>query len=335
MRFRDNLIEALNHKETSWIPNIYTDIDFTEQTALDELYRGTKNGFDAWGVHFTYLQEAGASIVTPGSYILNDIRRWKDIVIIPEVENYNWKEASLKDTAKWDRNNRFSVMMMSYGLLERIEALMGMENALIAFLTEPYYVKEFLEAFIDYRIKIFDKIVKYYKADAVMVFDDYGMGSNMFLPPDVWRQIIKPQLKKLVDAAHRRNLYYIQHSDGYNVPIFEDFIEIGIDAVQPVEYINNTTLLKKKYGKQITFCSGGKADKVLDNPMATIGEMRSEVKKVLSELAPGGSYIAFPEVMSREGNKIFLDELRKINEPKMIEAGVEPPDWAKFLFFYD
>ena len=328
MRLRDNVIQALEHKETLWIPSIYTDIDFMEQTALNELYRGKESGYDDWGVHFTYVPIAGAPMVTSGSYILQDIKEWKDKVKIPDVDSFDWKEAALRDTASWDRENKFSVIMLSYGPFERVQTLLNMENALIAFLTDSEAVSEFIGEFVEYRIKMIDKIVQYYKADAIMVFDDYGMGSNMFLPPDVWRKVIKPHLKRHVEAAHEKGLYYIQHSDGYVGPIFKDFIEIGVDAAQPVEYVNNTPELKKKYGKQITFCSGYKADKTLDDPNATEEQMRADVRNVLNELGKGGSYIAFPEVVSRRGQEIFFEELRKINEPKMIKAGVKLPDWS-------
>jgi uroporphyrinogen-III decarboxylase len=331
MTLKENVIRAFNHKETLWTPNVYTDFDLVLQSTVNERYEGKESGTDDFGVSFTYVPEADAPVVTPGTFILTDITRWKEQVTFPDVEAYDWKAGALRDTAEWDRKNRFSVVMMYNGPFERLHALMGFEDALVALLTEPEYVSEFFASFVEYRIKLVQKIAQFYRPDAIMVFDDYGTATGMMMSPDVWRKLIKPHLKRLIDAAHRYGLYYILHSCGYIKPIFSDIVEMGADAVHPMQYFNDVLELKKQYGKHITFTGGFRAIETFDNPMSSEEEMRAEVRRVLKELAHGGSYIAWQTILNKQSKKVFLDEIMKDSVPKMIAANVTPPDWEKVI----
>jgi len=331
MTLKENVIQAFKHKETLWIPNVYTDIDLVLQSTINERYEGKESGYDVFGVNYTFVPEANAPFVTPGTFILSDIAKWREQVKIPDVNDYDWKTGALRDTAGWDRENKFSVVMMFNGPFERLHALMGFENALIALITEPNATSEFIAEFVEYRVKLIQKIGQYYKPDAVMVFDDYGTATSMMMAPDIWRKIIKPHLKKLIDAAHESGLYYILHSDGFIEPIFQDIVEIGADAVHPMQYMNDVLGLKRKYGSCITFTGGYKADRTFDNPLATEEEMRAEVRRVLKEIGSGGSYIAWQTILSERGRRIFLDEIMKDSVPKMINVGVNPPDWKNIF----
>ena len=61
----------------------------------------------------------------------------------------------------------------------------------------------------------------------------------------------------MVDACHEAGIMY-QHSCGHIEPIFEDFVEIGVDAIDTLQAGSNKNLgeLKKKFGGKITFCGG-------------------------------------------------------------------------------
>ena len=329
MTLRDNVILAFQHKETYWVPNSYTDFDIVLQSTVNERYEGRESGTDEFGVTFTYVAEADAPMVMPGTHILKDITKWREEVRFPDVDSYDWVSGAKRDTAGWDRENKFSIVMMFNGPFERLHALMGFEEALIALIEEPEIVMEFIAEFQEYRKKLIRKIAEYYKPDAVMVFDDYGTAKDMMMSPDMWRRLIKPYLKQLIDVAHECGMYYIMHSCGYIKPIFQDIIELGPDAIQPMQYCNDVEELKKIYGKQITFTGGFNSNDTFDNAMASEDDMRSEVRRVLNTLGTDGSYIAWPVILSKHGEKIFIDEIMQNSAPKMFAKGVTPLEWAK------
>lgn len=328
---RENVILAFKHKETLWTPNVFTDFDRVLQSTVNERYEGKESGSDEFGVNYTYVPEADAPIVTPGTCRLPDIIKWKDEIVFPDVEAYDWEAGAARDTAGWDRENKFSVVMMYNGPFERLHCLMGFENALVALLDEPELTSEFFAAFVDYRIKLIKKIAKYYKPDAIMVFDDYGTNNSMMMSPNVWRNVLKLHVKKVIDATHECGLYYILHSCGYIKPIFPDIVELGADAVHPMQYANDVSELKSKFGKQITFTGGFNNTGIFDSPTVTDEEIRAEVRRVLREVAPGGSYIAWQTILAQESRRIFLDEVMKDSAPKMAAAGVTTPDWTKLF----
>ena len=327
MTLRDNVIQAFKHKGTLWTPNIFTDFDIVLQSTVNERYEGKETGVDEFGVSFTYVPEAESPMVTAGTELLHDITEWRQVVRFPDVDSYDWEAGAARDTASWDRENRFSVVMMFNGPFERLHALMGFEEALISLMIEPEEASDFFAAFVEYRIKLIQNIAKYYKPDAVMVFDDYGTASAMMMSPDVWRSVIKPHIKKLIDATHECGLYYILHSCGYVKPIVPDIVDMGADAIQPMQHVNDVPELKKQFGSRITFTGGYRTMETLDNPEASEEEMREEVRRVLGELAPGGSYIAWQTLLSQRGKRIFLDEVMQDSIPKMKAAGITPPDY--------
>lgn len=327
MTQRENVILAYQHKPTVWIPNSVTDCNLTLQQAVNERYEGKESGLDEFGVEYMYNAEANAPMVKPGTRRLSSIQNWREEVVFPDVKSYDWEAAAAKDTANWDRENRFSVVMMFNGMFERMHMMMGFEDSLLAVAMHKKDMMEWCEAFTNYRIELIQHIAKYYKPDSVMVFDDYGEGRSMFMRPEVWRKIFKPQLKRLVDATHDCGLYYTLHSCGYIKPIFEDFVELGVDAVQPLQVSNDVPELKAKYGDRITFCGGYNNVHVLDRPDVTEPEIRAEVRRVLKEVGAGGSFVSWASIFSGETVAIYLDEILKHSIPQMEAAGIPVPDY--------
>ena len=314
IRPRDNMILVMKHKEPYWIPNNITDCDVVLQQAVQERYEGNTEGKDEFGVEFVYDKESRGPVVRPGYKAFDEISDWHKL-IFPDVENRDWEALAAKDTANWDRENKFSIVQMYNGMFERAHIMMGFQEVLMALLEEPEEMEEWFQTFTDYRCKVIKKIGQYYKPDAIMIFDDYGAKQSMMFSPSIWREMIKPQLKRMVDTAHECGMFYILHGCGYYKPIFPDIVELGVDAVHPVQVSNNPEELKEKYGDKISFCGGFDNVDILDNENCTEEQTRQEVRRVLTELAPGGSYMAWRSFLITHPD-IFMDEYWKIVGPQ-------------------
>jgi len=92
--------------------------------------------------------------------------------------------------------------------------------------------------------------------DGIVIWGDIAYKKDMFFSPDYWRKYYKPGLKKMVDVCHENNLPVIYHGCGNVKRVFGDFIEIGIDAYNPLEAKAgmNVVDLRRQYGHQIGFC---------------------------------------------------------------------------------
>ncbi len=85
---------------------------------------------------------------------------------------------------------------------------------------------------------------------------DIAYTKDMFFSPDYWRRYYKPGLKAMVDTCHENDLPVIYHGCGNVRRVFEDFIEIGVDAYNPLEAKAGLDVveLRRRYGHRIGFC---------------------------------------------------------------------------------
>lgn len=130
-------------------------------------------------------------------------------------------------------------------------------------------------------------------AKLILLWDDYGFKNGLFMSPRNYRRYVFPWIKKICDAAHRRDCKILLHSDGDLMEIMDDLVDAGVDVLNPVE---STTAnpdydifkLNKKYGDKISF-AGNLSPVML--AMGELPEIEAYAKKLIRELAPNGGYI--------------------------------------------
>lgn len=86
------------------------------------------------------------------------------------------------------------------------------------------------------------------------------------------------------------------HNCGSIYQFIPDFIEIGIDILNPVQVSAkdmDTKKLKKEFGKDIVFWGAG-CDSQNILPFANPKRVKEEVKRRISDLAPGGGFVFAP-----------------------------------------
>ncbi len=92
--------------------------------------------------------------------------------------------------------------------------------------------------------------------DGFVIWGDVAYKESMLFDPAYWREYFKPWVKAMIDECHKHNLPVIYHGCGNVNAIFEDFIEIGLDAYNPLEVKAHmdAVSLKKLYGDKIGYC---------------------------------------------------------------------------------
>ncbi|MGV8139714.1 MAG: uroporphyrinogen decarboxylase family protein [Mangrovibacterium sp.] len=92
--------------------------------------------------------------------------------------------------------------------------------------------------------------------DGMVIWGDVAYQKTLFFDPEYWRAYFKPWVKAMIDECHRHGLPVIYHGCGNVLLIFEDFIEMGVDAYNPLEVKAGMDAvdLKKKYGNRIGYC---------------------------------------------------------------------------------
>ena len=287
------------HANVGHIPCLYTDYNFLRHPKFVNERPEGHDGYDWFGVHWTYDPANGAPSPTTGvGHVITDLEHWREQVKFPDLASMDWKAAGEEETANWDRENKISVVMLINGIFERSHHLMGFENALAAMYEEPEEYAELLDAIADYKVELMGYVAENYKPDVLMMHDDYGTSKGMIMSPDMWREFFKPRVKRLVDKAHSYGIAYEHHSCGHVMPIIGDLIEIGVDAINPLQRpTNDIEELKRLYGGKITLVGGFSSQTVLENPSATDEEKFADVRNAYEVLGPGGGYAVFPVVI--------------------------------------
>ena len=129
-------------------------------------------------------------------------------------------------------------------------------------------------------------------AGILWVGDDVGMQSGMYISPQDFRDFLKPRYAHMFSEFRKvkKDIKIAYHSDGYMEPVIPDFIEIGLDILNPVQpSCMDPCEIKKKYGKHLTFWGTVDVQKVM--PFGTSGEVISEVKERIKTVGPGGGFI--------------------------------------------
>ncbi len=311
---RENALLAYRHKKPEWIPNKNTDYSIVRPAAFLDRYQGTEVGLDGFGVEWTYEPDAKAPMPTPGKILFEEIEEWRDKVKIPDLNAIDWEKQSKKDLAHVKPGNLISILSLN-GPFERMHACMSMPNALCALIEDPEECYEFAGAVADYKISYLPIIQKYYHADVFNLMDDYGSSDRMFMSPELWREIFKPHLKRIVEATHDYGMIYQHHSCGYIEPIIDELVEIGVDAIDPLQVMNvNIREFKNKYNDRLTFCGWFDNQGVFDRIGVTDEECYNETLNRVSALASDGNYIAYPITISERYREPYTQALADFNK---------------------
>ena len=133
--------------------------------------------------------------------------------------------------------------------------------------------------------------------DVVCQGDDLGTQIGPWISPEMYRKWIKPrhaELFKFIRSKTEAKIFL--HSCGSVYDLIPDLIEVGVQALNPVQVTaKNMDLrkLKKEFGDVLSFWGGGvDTQKVLPN--GSVEEIKDHVKEVLDIMAPGGGFIWVP-----------------------------------------
>jgi len=127
--------------------------------------------------------------------------------------------------------------------------------------------------------------------DAIMFMDDWGSQNQLLIPPRVWKELFKPLYKDYCNLAHSNGKFAFMHSDGHILEIYEDLIEVGVDAINSQLFCMDFAELEKKAKGKITFW--GEIDRQHILPSTNSQDGRNAVREVAKYLYdPSGGIIA-------------------------------------------
>jgi len=252
---------------------------------------------DDWG--------SGQKEIEPGIWFPG-VHPLADATTVEEIENYPWpnmddlsRVAHVKEvTRKLAEENQYAIMGTPWLLFpfERAFAMQGMDKFLLNIAMYPYFAKALLEKHLELCKRLMGHFLEEAgdNLDIIKIGDDLGTQDKLMISPKMYRQMLKPIHADFIAFINERtNAKVFFHTDGDVFDLIDDFIEIGVDILNPIQAsagkMADLEGLKKRYGKKLVFCGAIDTQHIL--PYGTPEEVRAEVKRVINILGPGGGYM--------------------------------------------
>lgn len=174
--------------------------------------------------------------------------------------------------------------------------LVGFEKLLSDMATNEAYVSALLDRLVDLSTRTGLELIRR-GADVIWAGDDFGTQAGMLMSPVMWRRVFKPRIRAMFEAFRdeKPEIKLAWHSCGSIVPIIPDFIEIGLDILNPIQPRAKGMephFLKREYGRDLVFFGGLDIQELL--PRGTVPEVKNEVRRLVDILGEGGGYILAP-----------------------------------------
>jgi uroporphyrinogen decarboxylase len=254
---------------------------------------------DEWGItqHRPY----------PGGLYFTAVRHpLEGAISVDEVAGYPWPDtgdprriAGLRDLATAYRTRGRAVMIKGVlaGIFEMAQRVRGMAPLMMDMASDEALAAALLDKMVELKLNFWEMALPslHDVVDVVSEADDYGTQVSQLISPRMFRRLMKPRLAVLFDRikelAPNARLFF--HSCGNVRPLLPDFIELGVDILNPVHVRAagmDPVELKRDFGRDIVFWGGG-VDTQDVLPHGTPAEVRDDVRRNIDALAPGGGFV--------------------------------------------
>jgi uroporphyrinogen decarboxylase len=255
----------------------------------------------------TYVDEWGTTWKrVPGNFFIAVDGAFKNREPKIEIlETFSWPDPDdpglyegLKERAEQlHEHTDFAVVqtVLTNGILKLCCSMRGFSEFLVDLSQNTEFACRLLDINTDFCVRIIKNVLRTVGENADVVFfpDDLGHQQSTFVSPKMYRELIKPRHKRLFDAIKAESAAKIVfHSDGAIFAILEDLIELGVDALNPVQVSARhmePEKLKLTFGDRLTFWGGIDTREIL--PFGTTEQVRAEVRRMIDVLGKAGGYV--------------------------------------------
>ena len=290
---RENFRLAAQCQKPLWVPNSNTDFNFAmlymvngmpeaDWTAKERYY------FKDWfGVDWMFVPEAGGPMLKPNTQFLDDITEWKEKVIFPNLDDYDF-EGYCKRWWETCDPEKVTHINIGQGCTERLVALRGgYTDAMCDMALEPEAVRDFLDAFADWECRIIDKVCQYLPVDYMTYHDDWGTERDTFFSGVMMEDMVFEPTKKIFDHIHEKGAIVQLHSCGKIERFLPYMVEMGVNTLQIQARANDFKAYKEKYGDKLAL-----EVMIMPDPSWGKEQVISKIHEVVDTYGEGGGLVS-------------------------------------------
>jgi uroporphyrinogen decarboxylase len=243
-------------------------------------------------------------------YSIINTDKWREAKarMTPTLDRIPWDH--LKANYKtWRKEGHWILGDLWFSFNQFTSYVVGMERFLMYMLEQPELCLDMLNYSLDVNLKLLDMAWDAgYTFDMLNIRDDMGYKFSQFFSLDTYKELIKPSHVRAVEWAHKKGIKTRLHSCGYVAPFLPEIIDVGFDALHPMEVKAgmNPAEIKARYGNDLVLHGGFNA--MLWNDLDAI---KAEMHKLLPILKQNGGYIfaadhSIPNDVSFENIKAII-----------------------------
>ena len=267
---------------------------------------------DMFGV--PYVREFNANngpIPKPGEFILEDITKWRDVIKRPAVlDNIDWQYLADTQLPKFDRENAIlsGYASVGNGYFQMLVSFMGFDNGLIACFEEPEEVKDLLNFILEMNVELAKNFIYYYKPESGGGGDDIAHERAPFISIPMFEDIFEPVWRASIAPWVEAGCLTSHHNCGMFEDLVPYIVDMGYNAWNPAETMNDLVAIKKKFPK-LAICGGFNGNDEVCWPETTEEEIRTYVREVCDLYAPGGGYAFGGYLMGPPGSEFVTERM--------------------------
>ncbi len=225
-------------------------------------------------------------------------RRWADehagvITNWAEFERYVWPKPEDVDYSRFEDAEKLLPSEMGvigqYGdIFTLVWELMGFENFAVALYEEPDLVAALFDKVGSIITNLFETMADFSCVKALWFTDDIAYAGGLMIGPEFYRQYLFPWMRRIGDLCRQRGIPYLYHSDGILYDVLDELMELGVNALHPIEPKSMDIVEVKQRGQGRLAVLGHIEVDTLAR--GTPEEVEELVKQAIKRAAPGGGY---------------------------------------------
>jgi uroporphyrinogen decarboxylase len=192
----------------------------------------------------------------------------------------------------WDRQTTFLSGAHRDTLWEKSYMLVGMENMLCYFLSEPEAVRDLFHQIMDFQLGI----ARHYLAigvEMVNLGDDLGIQSRLLFSPRLVHEFLIPEYRRLCNLYQEHGVLINFHSCGHIIPLLETFIDLGINILNPIQAsANDLEEVRRVTQGRMALQGGVSSSMLVSGPIEAI---QTETIERMWQLGRQGGYFCCPD----------------------------------------
>jgi uroporphyrinogen decarboxylase len=219
-----------------------------------------------------------------------------------EINDYEWPDVDedyrfegLQHKVNEYKQRGYVVMGELYQtIFEMSWLLRGFETLLMDFYLNEDIANAICENLMRIRVRQAKKYAEL-GVDILRLGDDVSTQNGPLMSTDIYRKYLKDRTRKIISAAKEVNpdILIFLHCDGKVEDIAQEFIDVGIDILNPIQpECNNHDTIFNRYGDKIAFWGGIGTQSTM--PFGTEEDVKRQVKEVQNTLGRNGALLLAP-----------------------------------------